>query len=264
MKIIVTTIQKPPELIIEEAIYFAKELNTTYISRDNYSLQKLQANFDSVNIVVVTKNGPVIHTSNGLHFFHLNMAELRIKNIKNGKHDHMTTAMDLKPGSSVLDCTLGLGTDAIVASFITGEAGKIIGLESSLLLHFIVQQGLKNYKVDDKQIEDAMHRIETINSDYYSYLLKMPAKSVDVVYFDPMFRRPICESSNMNPLRTLANHASITLEAINEAKRVAKKRVVIKEQQGSKEFIRLGIDELVGGKYSSIQYGIIKVNNSYE
>lgn len=59
------------------------------------------------------------------------MAELRIKNIIDGNPDHMTTVMGLTKGMSALDCTLGLGTDAIVASYIAGESGLIQALEGS-------------------------------------------------------------------------------------------------------------------------------------
>lgn len=50
----------------------------------------------------------------------------------------MVEAMDLKPKMSVLDCTLGLGTDATVASYIVGENGKVVGLESATLIYLIL------------------------------------------------------------------------------------------------------------------------------
>jgi ubiquinone/menaquinone biosynthesis C-methylase UbiE len=93
--------------------------------------------------------------------------------------------------------------------------------------------------------------------DYHQYLKLLPDNSFDIIYFDPMFRNPINKSSNLKPIRTLADMRSLTTESIKEARRVAKKRVVIKEAAGSNEFTRLGIVTTVGGKYSSIKYGII-------
>jgi 16S rRNA G966 N2-methylase RsmD len=95
------------------------------------------------------------------------------------------------------------------------------------------------------------------NRDYYSYLKTLGAKSFDVVYFDPMFRQPIDSSSNLKPIRYLADNRPLTLEALSYARIVARERVVIKETHGSGEFKRLGIDTIVGGKYSSISYGVI-------
>jgi hypothetical protein len=82
-------------------------------------------------------------------------------------------------------------------------------------------------------------------------------RSFDIVYFDPMFRAPILKSSNVNPIRTLANMQPLTAEAIQQACRLARKKVVVKDAAGSSEFARLGINTIVGGKYSSISYGII-------
>jgi hypothetical protein len=63
-------------------------------------------------------------------------------------------------------------------------------------------------------------------------------------------------SSQFIPLRTLANPAPIAVEALKEAKRIARKRVVVKETRNSREFERLGLPERAGGRYSRIQYGI--------
>lgn len=36
---------------------------------------------------------------------------------------------------SFLDCSLGLGSDSIVASFIVGESGSVTGIEARQSLH---------------------------------------------------------------------------------------------------------------------------------
>ncbi|MPM32311.1 hypothetical protein SDC9_78873 [bioreactor metagenome] len=123
----------------------------------------------------------------------------------------------------------------------------------------ITKYGLKNHINDLNCITDSLRRIAVENADYNSSLAQYDDNSFDVVYFDPMFRRPVHESSNMMPLRCLADHRPLTVEAINEAKRVARRRVVIKETKDSSEFSRLGVDTVVGGKYSSVSYGIIQL-----
>ena len=74
-----------------------------------------------------------------------------------------------------------------------------------------------------------------------------------------MFRHSLERSSNLKPLRSIVDHRPVTVDVIKEAKRVARKRVVIKENAKSAEFKRLGFEEIYGGKYSPIQYGILKI-----
>lgn len=261
MDLIVTTVQHPSPSITQIGRDIAEKLNVSFIERNRLSLAAIRERYKVGNIIVSTTGGPIVHTSNGEYFFHLSMAELRIKNLINGKHDHMVTAMELSPGMSVLDCTLGLGTDAVVASFVTGENGLVVGLESSPVIALITGIGLQNFTLESQSeydITSALRRIRVENADYFELLQTLPENSFDIVYFDPMFRNPIYKSSNLNPIRELADKRSLTPEAIDQACRVAKQKVVVKEAASSKEFSRLGITTTVGGKYSSIKYGIIK------
>jgi hypothetical protein len=57
----------------------------------------------------------------------------------------------------------------------------------------------------------------------------------------------------------VANKNPLTLETIAEAKRVARQRVVLKESSKSLEFARLGFLERAGGRYSKVQYGVIRL-----
>lgn len=261
MDLIVTTIHKPSPAITAFAAELAELLQAPLVARENHSLPGLRAAYHTDTILVAAKNGPVAHTAGGEYFFHLSMAELRIKNLINGKHDHMVTAMGLEAGATVLDCTLGLGSDAIVASFIAGDSGKIVGLEASPVIAVITGLGLKQQVHEDAEITAALRRITVENSDYNDYLAGLPAKSFDIVYFDPMFRAPVYSSSNLKPLRQLADMRPLSADAVAQACRVAKRRVVIKEAKGSAEFERLGITALQGGKYSSVQYGFIEVED---
>jgi len=257
MKIIATTSDKASPHIIREAKDLAEVLSVPYVPRNKLSLKKICEVHKAEHILVVTKKDVQLVMPQGVYFFHIGMAKLRIKSIREGKSDHMASAMELAPGDRVLDCTLGLGTDAIVASYLTGDTGHVTGLEASAVVAEILRRGLQSYEEQDQEIAKAMHRIEVIAGDYLQYLKSMPARSFDVVYFDPMFRRPVKESSGIAPLRILANPAPVSPEAITEAIRVAKKRVVFKEAVYSTEFTRLGFQHFCGGKYSSVMYGYI-------
>ncbi|MDR3563526.1 MAG: class I SAM-dependent methyltransferase [Negativicutes bacterium] len=259
MDFVVTTAHNPSTNMLKDAALLASLLSAPLKLRAKYSLDAMRGEYGIDTLLVVTKKGPVVYTPGGEYFFHLNMAELRINNLRNGKPDHMISAMGLKPGMTVLDCTLGLATDAIVASFVAGEGGAVLGLESSPIIAAITGLGLQTFSCDDADITSALRRIQVKEADYNLFLSTVPDKSFDVVFFDPMFRVPIIDSSNLRPIRFLADDRPIDALAIKEARRIARYTVVVKEASGSHEFARLGISVTHGGKYSSVHYGAIEM-----
>lgn len=259
MLAIVTTIRKVNPKLEQRAKQFAEELNTKYVLRQNLGLNKLKTMYDTDTILVVKNDKLVLDLPEGEMFFHPNMAQIRIKRLRYGGKDNMLDAMQIEHGMRVLDCTLGFAADAIVSGYGVGEAGSVVGLEVNPLIAIVVREGLKTYLPTNYDIKYAMNNIEVINQDYLSYLKQQENNSFDVVYFDPMFRHPLTDSQNINPLRQLADKRAVSLEAIAEAKRVAKYRVVFKENSRSAEFARLGFTKICGGKYAPIHYGVIDV-----
>jgi len=257
---IVTGGHKYQENCVQLAKETAKKLDLKYVRRGNESLDDLRSKYNVEFILVAKNNSLVLDTAEGEFFFHPNMAHLRIKNLRLGKKDNMVTAMGLDEGMSVLDCTLGFGADAIVSSYAVGETGKVTGIEYSPLIAEVVSYGLSHALGENYDIHRAMRGIEVKQGDYLNYLKRSADKSFDVVYFDPMFRHPLKESCNFNPLRIVANHNPVTLEAIKEAMRVARHRVVLKENSRSLEFERLGFNKIMGGKYSKVHYGVIDLD----
>ena len=258
--IIVTTGRKISGAVENKARQAAVELGGLFVRRGEYSLEYLRQEYASDLILVVKKKDYVLDKPEGEFFFHPSMAHLRIKNLRRGMEDHMVEAMGLEPGMSVLDCTLGFAADAIVASFIAGETGQVTGVEVSPLIAFVVGHGLAELQAASPVgLQAAMRRIKVHGADYEEYLRMAAAKSVDIVYLDPMFRYPMQGSAAIKPLRDLADHREVGLAAIAEARRVARKRIVIKEASYSQEFERLGCTRLSGGKYSKIHYGIIDI-----
>jgi len=260
MNCIVTTIRKQSDSAIKLAHRFAELLQVPYIARQGMGIDTIRRRFDIDIVIVSTQTCPIVSMSNGDYFFHLNMAELRIKNLLNGKCDHMISAMNLQPGQSVLDCTLGMGTDAIVANYVVGAHGRVVGLEASAIISLVTSWGLRHFINPDvpSEILAALRSITVHQTDYFSYLKSLPDDCFDVVYFDPMFRRPVANSITLKPLRELANKEPLNAQVLAQACRVASRRVVVKETNGSPEFSRLGITQITGGKYSSVQYGVIE------
>lgn len=256
----VTTARKWNKDTIQLAQKTAAKLGIEYAQRQRLSIDEVRDRCHVDFVLVVKQNKLVLDTPAGELFFHPNMAHLRLKNIRTGEGDRMIEAMDLKPGMSVLDCTLGFGADSIVASYVVGLEGSVIGIESQPLIETVVSYGMQHYQNDSWRDIEAMRRVKTVCTNSLDYLKKQPDNSVDVVYFDPMFRHPLMDSTSLDPLRIVANHAPLTTEHIKEAQRVACHRIVFKENSRSGEFARLGFTRIEGGKYSKVHYGIIAFN----
>ncbi len=240
-----------------QARAWAKGFGVPYLRRGRSgSLEELCAKFGLTALLVATKLGPHVFTEEGRFFFHPSMADLRLKHIAAGESDHLVQALALKPGAKVLDCTLGLASDALVASYAVGAQGKVVGVEASPLLAFTVARGLQQYASGNAEVDAAMRRIKVIRAKAEDYLKILPQDSFDAVYFDPMFRFGVKTSANMKPLRPIAYEKEITLSVLELALKAAP-RVVIKER--SKDFLRsLGCTEVQGGRYSRVKYGIIR------
>jgi len=254
---IVTTARKSDtdsEILAKET---AKKLNLKFVSREDFSLDALKKIYKVENVLIAKKNSLNLVTEEGELFFHPSTAHLRIKNLRQGLGDRLIDAAKISAGMKILDCTLGLGSDAIVESFVVGESGKVVALEINPVLAEIVRHGMKNFSADNEKILSAMRRVEIITADYFVFLKSAETNSFDAVYFDPMFRHAITKSSGINPIRPIANKNPVTVEAVREACRVAKNFVVLKENSRSLEFDRLGFKIAEGGKYSSISFGII-------
>ena len=149
---------------------------------------------------------------------------------------------------------MGLAGAALLASYLVGEEGEVIAVESSPLIYGAVKYGLAHCTKGSKELQNAMRRIVPKWGDYYQLLPLVQEKSFDLVYFDPMFDRPLKKSTGIRELRAMANYAPISEEGIAWAKRAAKKRVVIKHRSGSMPHI--AFDEVISGKYSHIAFGI--------
>lgn len=254
---VITTGLRSGKILGEKAIELSRQLNVPYISREKNSLESIREK-SGAEIILLLRSSKLSLVVDGKElFFHPGLAKLRIKEIQAGKTDQMINAMGLGKGDNLLDCTLGLASDALVSSYVVGDGGTVIGLEDSVPVAEIVRRGLQTYTGENSDIINAMRRIKVIHSDHVSYLKNLPDGSFDVVYFDPMFRVPREQSSSIAPLRPLANNNALSKEAVDEAVRVARKRVVMKETRNSPEFHRLNFDTVQGGRYSPVAYGVI-------
>ncbi|PZD93638.1 SAM-dependent methyltransferase [Paenibacillus sambharensis] len=256
---IVTTSEKPVQQIEERARMLADELSGRYVPRKDSTLVKLRQRYHDDQLLVVTADELRYYEDEGtpLHF-HPSMAFVRVKRLRKGEIDPLLAVSGCTPGDSVVDCTAGLASDSIVFAYGVGPAGHVTALESEQLLYTIIREGLQHYITGLKDVDDALRRIEVVREEHLRYLSGLPDNSVDIIYFDPMFRDPIAASASLRPLRGLANHQALTEQAVAEAVRAARKSVVLKEMAKSGEFERLGFERQRYGT-AKTAYGVIRI-----
>ena len=244
--------------LTEQAKAWARQLQVPYVKRyDNGSLDAMLEDYHIDALLISGKKGPQLYSREGMLLYHPGLGKVRWQRVvQRHENDNFLTAMDIRPGQHVLDCTVGLAADALLASHAVGETGAVVGLEASLPLWFLTSQGVKSYRSKFPELVQDLQRVEIIHAEASGYLKMLAANSFDAVYFDPMFRQPVRKSSEMTPLRPLAFHEPLTLETVELALNVAP-RVVIKER--SVEILQeYGCTEFVGTKYSAVRFGIRK------
>jgi predicted methyltransferase len=253
----ITTAGRTNEEMKELAKAVAEELQVLYVERKKHSVTQLQQQQNDSCIVVYKGRLELFPLGEKEpFFFHPSSAMFRVKRLQRGEHDPFVEACQLSRGMSFLDCTLGLASDSIVASYQVGESGKVIGLEAEKYLSYVVQDGLKKWATDIQVMNEAMRRIEVRHVHCFSFLKMLPNDSVDVVYFDPMFEETISESVSIQPLTKIANYELFQPSWIMEALRVAKKRVVLKDHYLSERFNLFGF-KVMPRKTAKFHFGYI-------
>ncbi|MDR0269443.1 class I SAM-dependent methyltransferase [Paenibacillus sp.] len=259
---IITTGDKAGEAIIRRARALASHTGCLYVPRSRTPLAKMAKLHGNDDIIVVLDGGArLVRPGEEPMDFHPSMGFIRAKRILKGESDPMLDAACMREGDSVLDCTAGLGTDALVFSVKGGMDTVVTAVESSPSLSALLSEGLAYYTSGVNEVNESMRRINVLNRNHLDVLRSLPDLSMDIVYFDPMFREPLMDSSAIRPLRWFANSEPLSEESIQEAVRVARKTVVLKEKRGSGEFARLGFTEQERA-HSKISYGVITVDRS--
>lgn len=206
-------------------------------------------------------------------FFHPSMSLLRMLNIIRGIEDRFLQTVKIAEGDTVLDATMGLASDALISAHAVGETGKVIAIEYSPLIHLLVTDGLnrlkeRNFrKIAKKEKEQAWvelakasSRINAICANHNTIIEGLPDNSIDIIYFDPMFRNTIGKSSSIKPIKSWSFSEPLSFDIITQACRVAKKRVVLKERKNGGEFERLGFKILNESRYSPVSFGVIELS----
>jgi len=257
MALLVTTTLLRRKSDEELAKVVAKDLGGYYLPRRRTPMENFWRHHTPDKILVIDDGQIVCHTPKGHRlFFHPGLAKVRIRCLQQGGKDWLVESLRLQEGDEVLDANLGLATDALVIAFITRRC--IIGLEKDPLIGYITRHGLQTYPT--KRFPEGSFLFPLIQvkvADHTEYIQKMPSASVDSIYFSPMFIKPKFFSADREALREIAVHDFLSEKVMEEARRVARKRVVVKLNKDRPEEVVLPPGYILqGGKRSRVEYAV--------
>ncbi len=154
------------------------------------------------------------------------------------ERDPFLEAAGIREGDAVLDCTVGLGADALLAAAAVGPSGRVLGVESSPALAAWVSEGLRRLE------HEAAPRVEIRAGDHARVLASLQDGSFDVVVFDPMFRHARSGPGGFDLVRRLGDARPLAREVLLDARRVARRWVVVKDGAPGWDLARLGLTPL--------------------
>lgn len=255
---IITTAGRTNKEMVNKAKQTAQELRANYVSRKKRSVLAIMENEED-DCIVVGKNRMELYPfgEEEPFFFHPNSSMFRVKRLLKGEGDPFLQAARLEPGMSILDCTLGLASDSIVASYAVGTSGIVTGIEANPYLAHLVRTGLQAWDSGLQVMNDAMRQITVINKQSIEILSQLTDNSYDCVYFDPMFEESILESDGIRGLSRFATFEGLTEEIVDHACRIARKRVILKDHFRSKRFSDFGF-QVQKRKTSKFHFGTIE------
>ena len=247
MRLAVTTPLHPQPQEVEAAIQAAERYRLPYVAREGRALSRVTAEVGAEVALVLSATRAVLAGGGAEHAWSPGMGALRLKRLLDARagkrsdptaRDPFLEAAGIVPGDAVLDCTAGLGADALVAAGAAGPGGRVVGLESSQALAAWTGEGLRRFGAE------AARRAEVLHADHGAWLRAAPARSFDVVVFDPMFRHARAEPGGFDVVRRLSDPRPLAPEALAEARRVARRWVVVKDGAPGWDLARLGLTPL--------------------
>lgn len=255
-----TTARQPDAALERRARDLAERLGLPYRRRPEGRLAIGEGGSAEVYLVV-ERTGLAIQVAGRRLVYHPGMAVHRIRALRAGGHDPMVEAMGLQGGERVLDATLGLASDALVAAYAVGPQGRVSGVEKVPALAALVREGLARFAWRDPEMAEAAARIEVHAADHEAYLAACPSGAFDVVYFDAMFESSLSGSTSMAAWRLVAEEQPVGARALAEAMRVARRRVVLKDRADSTRLEALMPHRVAGGRSSRVVYAIWTVGS---
>ncbi|HEY6909364.1 MAG TPA: class I SAM-dependent methyltransferase [Myxococcales bacterium] len=218
--------------------------------RAGRTLSRVLADAAGAPVLVLAAQSAHLHASGRVFRATAGMAFLRMLRARKGEIDPLVAAADLRKGDRVLDATLGLGGDALLAAQATGA--PVLGLEKDGLLAAFTQAGLR--RLPGHGAEPA-RLVTVLRADHRAFLREQPAGAFDVVLLDPMFRQAGDAAPLFDLLRARADHEPLSLETLRLAQRVARRGVLVKDAAPGFELGRLGLLPQLTRRSAAIAFG---------
>jgi len=241
----VTTPLRPSPEDTRAALEAAARWELPFVAREGRALTRAIEAAGADAALVLSASRAVLVAAGAEHAWSAGMGALRMKRVLAAREgdrgapgearDPFAEAADLRPGDVVLDCTAGLGADALVAAAAVGPRGRVVALESSQALAAWTGEGLRRLAAEPAR------RIEVVHADHAAWLTASPERAFDVVLFDPMFRHARAEPGGFDVVRRLADPRPLAPEALARARRVARRWVVVKDGAPGWDLARLGL-----------------------
>ena len=231
-----------------EARHIADAYGLEAVPRDGRTVESLLEAYPG--ILVLGSRRADLYENGRTYRASVGMAFLRVLRARKGEIDPLVRHASLEPGDSVLDATLGLGGDALVAAQTTGT--KVVGIESDPVIAAFTYAALRRLP---KHGREPARRVEVVRADHRAFLKAQPDASFDVVLLDPMFRRAGDAGPLFELLRTHGDHAPLEPATLREAQRVARRGVLVKDSARGEELQRLGLTPRPSRRSAAIAFG---------
>jgi 16S rRNA (guanine1516-N2)-methyltransferase len=247
VRLAVTTPFRPTAAEVEAALLAADRYAIPYVARGKRAVSRAAAEAGAEAALVLSSSRAVLSAGGAEHAWSPGMGALRLKRYldeRAGKpvdpaaRDPFLDAAGILPGDEVLDCTAGLGADALVAAAAAGPRGRVLALESSQALAAWTGEGLRRFAAE------AARRVEVIHADHGEWRARAAPRSFDVVVLDPKLRHARAEPGGFDLVRRLADARPLEAAAVEAARRVARRCVVIKDGAPGWDLARLGLTPL--------------------
>jgi hypothetical protein len=232
----------------------AERWRVPFLARRGAPLAEVASAHDAPALLVLSAERAALWLEGELTAWDPGMGALRMKRLRNRERstrDGFLEAARLSEGDEVLDCTLGLGADALVAAEAVGPTGRVVALESSAPLAALTAEGLRRLR------DPAAARLTVHHADAAVWLAAAGDSSFDVVVFDPMFRHARAQQSGFGLVRRLADVRPLAPETLAEARRVARRALVVKDGAPGWDLARLGLAPLPSSRGAKRYYARI-------
>ncbi len=103
------------------------------------------------------------------------------------KNELIARACHIGDKTRILDCTAGLGHDALLLAWLGAEVHL---LERHPVLYTLLCASLQQAS-QHTALADVVQRMHILHTDGVDYLQQVPAQQFDVIYLDPMFPKPV-------------------------------------------------------------------------